>query len=147
MATGFDRIHSIGVYEQRAMLRVVHPAFDCTIAGALLACRGMIRPTEVNGRYRVRIEYRVPHNPEVFVEDPPLRQRDGEKIPHTYLGVRPCLFLPGSGEWRSDKYLAHTVVPWLSEWLFYYELWHATGEWMGGGVHPSPRDSGQRRAA
>ena len=34
--------------------------------------------------------------------------------------------------------LATTIVPWCSEWLFYYELWLATGEWLGGGVHPHP---------
>jgi hypothetical protein len=31
--------------------------------------------------------------------------------------------------------LAYTVVPWISEWLLYYELWLFTGEWTGGG-HP-----------
>jgi len=24
-------------------------------------------------------------------------------------------------------------------WLFYYEIWLATGEWCGGGVHPEKR--------
>jgi hypothetical protein len=36
--------------------------------------------------------------------------------------------------------IADTIVPWLILWLFYYEIWHVTGEWKGGGVHPpSPK--------
>jgi hypothetical protein len=27
--------------------------------------------------------------------------------------------------------LGETVLPWASEWLGYYELWHATGTWAG----------------
>jgi len=59
-------------------------------------------------------------------------------IVYTYAQDRPCLFLPGSGEWRSDLLIARTVVPWLSEWLYFYEVWRATGEWLGGGEHPRP---------
>lgn len=29
--------------------------------------------------------------------------------------------------------IANTIVPWTSEWLFYYEIWLATGQWHGGG--------------
>ncbi|EKK00114.1 hypothetical protein RBSH_04450 [Rhodopirellula baltica SH28] len=29
-------------------------------------------------------------------------------------------------------------------WLMYYEFWHATGEWLGGGEHPEvPTDSNE----
>jgi hypothetical protein len=31
-------------------------------------------------------------------------------------------------------FIADTLVPWASEWLFDYELWLATGEWYGGGI-------------
>jgi hypothetical protein len=31
--------------------------------------------------------------------------------------------------------LADTILPWTSEWLFYYELWSVNGyEWLGGGI-------------
>jgi len=32
-----------------------------------------------------------------------------------------------------------TIVPWACLWLYYYEVWHTTGEWLGGGLHPSAR--------
>ena len=70
------------------------------------------------------------------------RRTPDEPIPHTFEGDQPdtddpCLYLPGSGEWSSDKKLALTFVPWLSLWLFFYESWLVTGEWQGGGVHPA----------
>ena len=63
-------------------------------------------------------------------------ERDGKPPPHLYLGGDLCLYLPGSGEWYPDKPVAATILPWASLWLYYYEIWLATGEWLGGGVHP-----------
>ena len=84
--------------------------------------------------------------PKALVLDPVLRRRDPETpIPHIYGdasapgGVRPCLWLPQKSELtRAD--VAHCkIVPWLAEWLFFYEMWHITGKWMGGGEHPHPK--------
>jgi len=36
--------------------------------------------------------------------------------------------------------LADTILPWASLWFFYYEIWLATGEWVGGGEHPGDRE-------
>jgi hypothetical protein len=30
--------------------------------------------------------------------------------------------------------VADTTVPWTALWLYHYEVWHATGEWLGGGI-------------
>jgi hypothetical protein len=37
--------------------------------------------------------------------------------------------------------IADSVVPWASEWLFFYEIWLPSGEWHGGGEWPPPRAS------
>jgi hypothetical protein len=114
-----------------------YPEFQTKVSGALLVSRGNIQPRPLNSSYRVRIEYRMGNAPQVWVEEPQLEQRNpDEPIPHTYPGNRPCLYLPGNNEWSSDKYIADTIVPWLSLWLFFYEGWLATGKWHGGGVHP-----------
>jgi hypothetical protein len=34
-------------------------------------------------------------------------------------------------------YIHESIVPWTSLWLYYYEIWHATGEWLGGGHDPA----------
>jgi hypothetical protein len=35
--------------------------------------------------------------------------------------------------------IAATIVPWLSLWLYYYEVWLATGAWEGGGISHEPK--------
>lgn len=80
--------------------------------------------------------------PDIFLLDPPAIRRaetPEEPVPHLFAQGPPaklCLWLPGSGEWSPAMPLAETVVPWASEWLFFYELWHATGIWYGRGAHP-----------
>ena len=111
--------------------------------------RGVVQPSELHDAYRVRVEYRVWAPPKAWIEEPQLRRLEPEeRIPHTYLddGVeRPCLYLPQTGEWSPEKKLAMTIIPWLSLWLFFYESWRVTGEWLGGGVHPTPHEPVIRR--
>jgi hypothetical protein len=40
---------------------------------------------------------------------------------------------PGNPEWNVMSLIADTTIPWTAEWLFYYEAWVITGEWLGGG--------------
>ena len=72
-----------------------------------------------------------------------MKEKD-EKIPHTYERnyidknkqiVRLCLYYPKYGEWKNYMYIADTIIPWTIEWLYYYEMWRITGEWLGGGIH------------
>jgi len=105
-----------------------------TVRRSRLVWRGRFQPTPISANYLVRIEYSLEdgRGPRVFVESPQLEVRPGEKsLPHVYAGDRLCLNLPG--EWKSDESIAKTTVPWISEWLFYYEIWRSTGEWKGGG--------------
>jgi len=137
------RIRTLSIYEQHAYVSSLWPSFVCRASGGLLICIGIVQPLRVTNRYRVRIEYRSTLTPKAWVEDPPLSRRDpDEPIPHTYPPDRPCLFHPRYGEWRPDMRIATTVIPWLLEWLVYYEAWQATGEWRGGGEHPLISTSG-----
>lgn len=97
---------------------------------------GVLQPTPLSEKYTIKIRYSLNDSPKVWVLSPILTPRDGVPIPHTYGENRLCLYLPGAGEWSSDMLIAKTIVPWTSLWLYYYEMWHATGEWLGGGVHP-----------
>jgi hypothetical protein len=81
------------------------------------------------------LRYRLGHQPTVRVLDPILRPREGSgALPHVYARGDLCLSAPG--EWNSSMAVGRTIVPWASEWLLHYEIWHATGDWAGGGRHP-----------
>src|SRR5579859_4514960 len=126
------RRRTLSVHEQVAWMRVYWPSFACSAARNKLVCRGSVQPTPLNEFYRFVIVYVVGHRPHVFVPGQ-LRRRDPERrIPHTYSDDEPCLFY--SSEWRSDMKIATSIVSWLLLWLHYYEIWRATGEWLGGGI-------------
>ena len=131
---------ALTVGEQAARVRMLWPSLVCRVNGDTVVITGVVQPTPLSESYRVRIVYGHGSTPAAYVESPALRARDdGTPIPHVYPGPRPCLYLPGSGEWTNRKAVATTIIPWLLLWLTYYELWHATGEWQGGGVeHPAP---------
>ena len=127
----------LGLGEQLANLRLWWPAFRGRVNRGLLLATGELCPSELSATYTIRVSQRGPETPEVRVLEPQLQCRDGEdRIPHMYGQERLCLFLPGSGEWKPHDPIAITILPWASLWLYFYEVWHATGEWLGGGVHP-----------
>jgi hypothetical protein len=127
------------VRDQLAWVKLFHPTFSGRVCGGTLICTGKIQPAPLNRVYEVEIRYSYLRPPMARVREPKLRRRkQDERIPHTYSDDIPCLYLPGKGDWRPDKKIALTIIPWLSLWLFYYESWLATGQWQGGGVHPFP---------
>src|SRR5262245_523531 len=137
MGSRFGPRKVLSVRDQLARMRGVYPHFNCRVRGGALVAEGDIRPTARSVAYRVRIEYRADEPPPGDVVSPELEPReDGGRLPHVYPGNRLCLYLPGAGEWNPDMSLAHTIVPWISEWLFFYETWRALGVWLGGGIEP-----------
>ena len=97
---------------------------------------GDIKPTPISTLYKVRIIYKMKELPKVEVVTPELLIReDAAAIPHTYANKKPCIFDP-MPDWNSNKLIATTIIPWFSLWLYYYEVWFQTGEWLGGGRHP-----------
>lgn len=113
------------------------PGFRCSVKSGTLVAKGELQPTDLSASYTVEVKQHGGRSPEVRVLSPTLCPgRDSEAIPHMYSQERLCLYLPGANEWRPKDPIAFTILPWASLWLSFYELWHATGEWLGGGVHP-----------
>lgn len=141
MVIKLKRRSILGIREQAARLRMAFPGFSTRVRGAWLTAEGVIQPTPLNDAYRVQFRYAVGEPPEIRVLSPALICREGEaRIPHMYDQERLCLYLPGAGQWSGELSLGHAFVPWTALWLYYYELWHATGEWLGGGVEPTVKD-------
>ena len=99
--------------------------------------KGYIRPKPVCQKYLIQIDYTLGKRPDVTVISPQLIRRYDDRIPHMFEQKRLCLFDFKNNNWRPVMRFDKTIIPWTSMWLFYYELWHATGEWLGGGAHPS----------
>jgi hypothetical protein len=57
------------------------------------------------------------------------------RLPHVYNGQMDiCVHHPE--EWTPSCLIADTIMPWISQWLRFYEVWQQTGSWEGEGTHP-----------
>lgn len=110
---------------------------------------GDIQPSPFSRTYEVILRYSLGGKPTVIVVNPDLSLlAKGESIPHIYpddsqiKGTVICLYLPSGknnniAQWHPTiHFLAETIMPWTSLWLYYYEYWLLTGKWEGGGEHP-----------
>ena len=108
---------------------------------------GVIQPTALSREYKVTIKYTINKSPICIINAPDFKSlADDKAIPHIYpndtniRGTKLCLFLPKLkkknkiSEWQPTMFVADTIIPWASSWLFYFECWLSSGEWQGGGV-------------
>lgn len=137
---GANKFHKKGltIVQQISSMGKFFPSFDLSWKKGVVCWIGLIQPTKLSETYKIKVKYSFGSVPKVWVLSPQLVPRsDNERIPHIYSGKRLCLYLPGAGDWNKNMLIAETIIPWTSLWLYHYEIWHATGEWLGGGVHPS----------
>jgi hypothetical protein len=115
----------------------LHPGFRCRLHRNRLSCVGTLRPSDIAAEYVVEISYDLNRRPRVHVIRPALMAKSDAKIPHMFRDGSLCLHMPD--EWEPWMSIADTIVPWAALWLYYYELWHATDKWLGGGHEPNGR--------
>jgi hypothetical protein len=89
---------------------------------------GKLKPSERSIEYSIKVSYRPHGIPQVFVLAPRLHP----DAPHIYKDTGAlCLYYPEDNSWNSQKLLGNTIFLWTAEWLYYYELWLASGQWFG----------------
>jgi hypothetical protein len=121
--------------EQGYFLRFTFPAFCVATRRNILNAVGTLRPTALSDAYTIELRYDFPKRPRIQVLKPALQLAPGHtRLPHVYEENDLCLHVPG--EWRPDLRIDQFIVPWISFWLYFYEIWLATGEWLGGGHEP-----------
>lgn len=134
---------AIPLIHQRLALARRYPESKVFLTRHELVWSGRLNPTEYSKTYEVVISHNLHLAPLVYVARPRLEAVTGKRLPHVFALNTLCLHTL-SRSWIASRLVADTLVPWASEWLFFYELWLATGgEWFGEGVHPAAglRDS------
>ncbi|MGG0657252.1 hypothetical protein [Rummeliibacillus pycnus] len=130
----------VAISQQIIAMKNTFPGFKEEWDKNTVIWTGHLKPTALSKNYTVRIAYSLNMiQPQVTVLSPKLVKRGEESIPHVYPGNKLCLFRPKRKEWTKEMLISETIVPWASLWLYYYELWHTTGEWLGGGEHPNKK--------
>lgn len=102
-----------------------------------------LRPTAISELYEVKIVYTENRRVKIFVINKTLKiAKNRTKLPHVYNSQKQqlCLYSPAKKEWNAHNYIIDTIIPWISEWLYYYELWLPEGKWFGGGHNEYPNE-------
>src|SRR5690606_6637016 len=101
---------------------------------------GKIRPTARSITYTFKLKYSFGKIPLVNIVSLGLKRNfKNEKIPHVFTKNELCLYHPNFNEFDSSMLISHTIIPWITLWLYHYENWHITGKWEGGGLHPETK--------
>lgn len=128
------------IAQQKYMLEKIFPNSKCSYSGHdKIVWNYQLKPTELSSYYDVKLVYDG-YSPMVFIVNPnPLQKAKGKTtLPHVYDQEKQQLCLYRK-DWNNTMSLSKTVVPWIADWLFYYEIWLYTGIWEGGGVHLSKK--------
>lgn len=100
--------------------------------------KGSLTPSWWGDIYDIKILYKTGGHPHVYVINKILQLYPGKKsLPHVYCNNKQwlCLYYKKANEWKSTMFIADTVIPWTSEWLYHYEIWAGSGKWNGKGIH------------
>ena len=121
-------IHHPNMEKQIGAMRSMYPSFRAIKKDNKLIFVGLLQVREDLPEYKVRIEYNGSLDPYVFVDRPKLV----DNAPHVYRATkRLCLYHPANYNWNADKLIAKDIVPWTAAWIYFYEYWLRTGEWVG----------------
>jgi len=118
-------VPDIGI--QMALMRKFFPVLVYKKKNGRRLWEGTLQPTVSSPNYTIRIFYRGRKSPKVFILNPMIEKTR----PHHYPDGSLCLHYPKDWNWTSDKMIAKTIVPWVIEWLLWYEYWLETGIWWG----------------
>jgi len=128
------------ISQQLGNMRAKYSHFKSTMKRNSIVVTGKLRPTSRSKEYSFLLEYKHNEKPKIKIVSPSLiRNSKGEEIPHMYFQKHLCLYRPKYNEFKTSDFLSDTIIPWIALWLYYYEQWHITGKWLGGGEHPNQK--------
>jgi hypothetical protein len=122
--------------QQDWLVRAKYPQFRSQgNRGNRITWTGELQPTARSATYLVEITYTVPARPRIRVLRPELKRREGaHNLPHVFEDDLLCVH--EAQDWNATMIIANTILPWISGWLYFYEVWLDTGYWEGEGTHP-----------
>jgi hypothetical protein len=90
---------------------------------------GWIQPEDCKDRYKIRIEYVAGKEPKSTILLP-------EIVPspriHMFNNHSLCLYYPPDMKWNEKVKIYQYTVPWICEWVLFYEIYLMNGgKWEG----------------
>lgn len=130
--------------EQMFSLKRGFPDSICRIEKhKTLVWQGCLCPSPLSNTYPVTLNYSLGSRPKICVSSSNIKKISDPDFPHVFHKdektntVEICLAY--GDDFNGGMLLSDTYIPWAIEWLYYYEIWLATGTWNGGGLHPKQK--------
>lgn len=136
MAKSWTKAPKLSLPQQHGRIRAAFPGFTMKIRRGGATWTGTLQPRLASPTYCLQVSYMLREVPKVRVVRPELVQG----APHLYHDGSLCLYWPKNWRWAPHEAIAETLLPWAALWLYYYELWLDTGEWLGPTSHASPKE-------
>lgn len=112
---------------ERALLLKHYLFLKSEIKGGILYCYGTFQPTPFSNSYLYRIKYAPFSAPKVTITKPSIEYNDDI---HMYPKDHSlCLYHKSDLVWNTSCHLYDTIVPWIHEWIVFYELYLISGKW------------------
>lgn len=121
------------LYIQKNRIEKQYDCFKCSIKahGQSMVCKGCLQPVDYVEPYQIVITQLPGKAPEVFIKSPKIEINS--KI-HIYKKGNLCLFYPPDLNWKANTSVSDYIIPWVNEWIIYYELYKISGKWEGPAV-------------
>ena len=113
---------------EKKELEAHYDFLDCqfkSIKGRLtLIVTGTYSQTGVN--YTYKVIYNGVEPPKVWILSPTIVNDP----PHVYKDKSLCLYYPPEQHWRFGASCLYShIIPWVHEWILFYEIWLIIGKW------------------
>jgi len=122
-----DKKREISVEQQIFVMNKLFPQFKYYRSNKGSTWKGWLQPTQQSLKYSILIRYPSNKIPSVWIKYPEIRKN----VPHRYRDGSLCLYFPEDNSWNPNMFLAKQIIPWVAEWLRFYEIWMITGKWYG----------------
>jgi len=140
-----QRRQQLSLGQQIGRMSSKHAQLKLTLKRNKVAWTGDWWPHSLSDTYLIRVSYNLGGRPQIAILKPHLRLAEGKtKLPHTYTGGQADICVHRPEEWNPGLYICDTIMPWISQWLRFYEVWQQTGSWEGEGTHPD-KESHRRK--
>ncbi|GHS89769.1 hypothetical protein FACS1894201_11100 [Bacteroidia bacterium] len=111
---------------QVGVMQKCFPAFKHSRKGNNVVFKGDLFIAPEITIYTISIECGVEIRPKVKVINPKLK----DNAPHTYPDRSLCLYHSSNFQWDSKKLITNEIIHWTVAWIYFYEYWLQTGEWI-----------------
>jgi hypothetical protein len=122
------------LHHQKKLIEQHYKFLKCKIEKNVLVCRGTISSPDYKHEYKVEIRCVYGLEPYVKIIEPTAI------IPsvdiHVYDDHSLCLHYPPDMQWHARVPIYEYTIPWLVEWVVYYELYLLNGGKWEGPVSP-----------